>query len=62
MNGMKLIVRVCALYVLPACFGSQFFFAHATKVLKVGTTTTYNGLPACDCGTNSGQCGCIISQ
>jgi hypothetical protein len=61
MTNMKRVMRVCVLYVLPACCGSQFFVAHANRVLA-GTTTTYNGNPACDCGSNNGQCGCIVKS
>jgi hypothetical protein len=31
----------------------------AQKTVKSGTTTTYNGVPACDCSSNNGQCGCV---
>jgi len=31
----------------------------ANRVVQAGTTTTYNGAPACDCSNNNSQCGCV---
>jgi len=59
MSKLKFALRVFALYMLPACAGSQLFLAHASRVVMAGTTTTYGGNPACDCGGGN-TCGCIL--
>jgi hypothetical protein len=61
MLKLKVFARTMLIGMLPA-LAMTLAVNHplaAQKTVRSGTTTTYNGVPACDCEMNNGQCGCV---